>query len=156
MDNYFQPAKIITFTVLKLFACCRSRTKGTIAPETSEIRSQKSINSLAFVYPTNNLAELPSNEEEHPEMTTLSGPIGRVSNVSILSNGMNKLTKNLFKYKSLQKKDRWLGQKILEVTLATVALRSLSPMATENDVKVCEIIFIFNHISRVKIQISIG
>ena len=89
-------------------------------------------------------------------MTTLSGPIGRVSNVSILSNGMNKLTKNLFKYKSLQKKDRWLGQKILEVTLATVALRSLSPMATENDVEVCEIIFIFNHISRVKIQISIG
>jgi hypothetical protein len=69
---------------------------------------------------------------------------------------MNKLTKNLFKYKSSQKKDRWLGQKILEVTLATVALRSLPPMATENDVEVCEIIFIFNHISRVKIQISIG
>jgi hypothetical protein len=100
MDNYFQTAKIITYTVLKLFACCLSRTKRTIAPETPEIRSQKSINSLAFVYPTNSLAELPSNEE----MTTISSPIGPVSNVSILSNGMNKVTKNLFKYKSLSKK----------------------------------------------------
>jgi hypothetical protein len=100
MDKYFQPAKIITHTVLKLFACSRSRTKGTIVPETPEIQSQKSINSLAFVNTTSNLAELPSNEE----MTTLSSPIGRVSNVSILSNGMNKVTKNLFKYKSLSKK----------------------------------------------------
>ena len=103
MDNYFQPAKVITNTVLKLFVCCRSRTKGTIAPETPEIQSQKSINSLAFAYHTNNLVELPSNESNE-KMTTLSSPIGTVSNVLIQNNGMNKVTKNLFKYKSLSKK----------------------------------------------------
>jgi hypothetical protein len=100
MDKYFQQAKIITHTVLKLFACSRSRTKGTIVPETPEIQSQKSINSQTFVITTNHLAELPSNEG----MTTLSSPIGRVSNVSISNNGKNKVTKNRFKYKSLSKK----------------------------------------------------
>jgi hypothetical protein len=54
----------------------------------------------------------------------------------------------------LIKKDRWLGQKILEVILATATLRLLPPTATEKDIEVCEIIFIFSHISRVKIQIS--
>jgi hypothetical protein len=103
MDNYFQPAKVITNTVLKLFVCCRSRTKGTIAPETPEIQSQKSIDSLAFGYHINNLVELPSNESNE-KMTTLSSPIGMVSNVSILSNGMNKVTKNLFKLKCLSKR----------------------------------------------------
>jgi len=116
MENQSRQAKSIKHTVLKLFTLCRSRTKGTRVIETPKIQSRKSINSVEFVYPTNQLIELPSNDT-HDNMTTSSSQTGLVSNVSILSNGMNKIIMIPFRYRSLPKKIAGWGRKYLKSTL---------------------------------------
>ncbi|KAH8648885.1 hypothetical protein BGZ60DRAFT_534750 [Tricladium varicosporioides] len=89
-----------------------SRTERSSTGTTAVVHPEKSSSPLSFVFPTSEVLELPSGGEMAP---LSSFPTGQVADGPIAKN------------------DRWLGFMVLQLIVANVTLRSISPYASETE-----------------------